>query len=79
MISKTTVLRNRMLSNYISTRFQMAVVSDISEELILRRIESGKYEIVVIVNADEKFFRDQYGNRYTYAIGINLDGSIITS
>lgn len=77
-LKKSTALRNRLLSTYNSVKLQMAVVSDISEELILKRIESGNYEVKIIVDASPKFFRCQDGGLHTFAVGLNPDGSIIT-
>ena len=78
-ISKTTVLRNRLMSQYNTTQFQMAVVSDVSEDLALKRIMTGEYEVVIIKSCTPKFFIDQHGKRHVYAIGLSPDGSIITA
>ena len=78
-ITKSTTLRNRLMSQYNTTQFQMAVVSDLSEDLIMKRIASGSYEVVIIKSCTAKFFIDQHGKRHVYAVGINADGSIVTS
>lgn len=75
-ISYSTMLRNKLLSQSNSAKFQMAVVSDLSEDLIINRIKSGNFEISIITSCDNKFFRDQNGKRYVYAVGIDETGRI---
>jgi Cu/Ag efflux protein CusF len=79
-ISKSVILHNKINSHYMPISFLMAVVSDVSEESIMTRIKSGNsYEVVVLVSSDGRFFKDINGRLSKFAVGVNSNGSIITS